>query len=884
MRITLAARLRSPSREVAGMILLHVLSFCSAIAQTATPFDGMGVNKLSPLLRETLEAGGLHDPLSVRVMYLSDPAGGPSAARLHEVRSLGEYWFATCVVDADRLNGLLAQANVVGIELIREPVPELRQEGLDLSLNEVLSLRDQEPGLNGEDATMSIKERAFDPEDVDFRNRILVTDRTPSRIDIHATSMASIAAGGGVSDATAQGVAWGARITSSDFTDLLPDPDDYFSAFDIHLQNHSYGTGIENYYGMETQAYDRQAVDVPELLHVFSSGNDGTSAPPDGMYAGISGYANLTGQFKQAKNILTVGGTDSLGVRLPYSSTGPAFDGRIKPELVAYGHGGTSGAAAIVSGIGILVQQAWEESRGSVPRAEVVRAILLHTARDRGRPGPDIEYGFGEVQAREAIDVARQGNVIEVPASSAPFTMDLDIPEGIRSLKLTLVWTDPPAQLLAGKALVHDLDLRLEQLATGTVHLPLVINPAPHVDSLRLPARPGTDTLNSIEQIVIDQPVSGSYRIHVDRSKTNGVAQAFTLVWSMDMEDDFQWTYPTGSDALPPGTRNVLRWSTSRSMPGHIELRRASMPQWQRILSDMDPQAFHGEWTATPEAEWAQLRWVTQDTAYLSDTFLVAPTPRLNVDLFCPDLVGLTWGNDSGADSFTVYRVGSTYLEARVTTVDTLYDDAAPDTDHLHYALAAWYDGRPGPRSPGYRADLQGADCYLDRFYFDGFEESLALFAADLSRPDSTQAAILQHRVASAWIDEDEVQPILETRVNLRSLPLPPGVHDFRLILRQFGGDSIISEPVRVWYVPDNDMLVYPNPVRPADALNVLVRQDQAYVLRIVDMAGRTWLDRESESYPETVPVSGLPAGIYVALVTYVDGTRLRELFQVVHP
>jgi hypothetical protein len=36
---------------------------------------------------------------------------------------------------------------------------------------------------------------------------------------------------------------------------------------------------------------------------------------------------------------------------------GPAFDGRIKPEMVAFGIDGSSGAAALVSGVAILLQQ-----------------------------------------------------------------------------------------------------------------------------------------------------------------------------------------------------------------------------------------------------------------------------------------------------------------------------------------------------------------------------------------------------------------------------------------------------------------------------------------------------------------------------------------------
>ena len=37
-----------------------------------------------------------------------------------------------------------------------------------------------------------------------------------------------------------------------------------------------------------------------------------------------------------AKNIITVGHIDSLGNVLSLSSRGPAYDGRIKPELVAF--------------------------------------------------------------------------------------------------------------------------------------------------------------------------------------------------------------------------------------------------------------------------------------------------------------------------------------------------------------------------------------------------------------------------------------------------------------------------------------------------------------------------------------------------------------------
>src|SRR5690606_36356033 len=115
-------------------------------------------------------------------------------------------------------------------------------------------------------------------------------------------------------------------VSSSDFANLMPDPDDYFDEVNAWTQNHSYGTVVENQYGVMAEAYDENAVRLPLLLHVFSAGNSGTETPTNGPYAGIAGVANLTGNFKMAKNLLTVGAVDTLGNPQSFSSRGPAFD------------------------------------------------------------------------------------------------------------------------------------------------------------------------------------------------------------------------------------------------------------------------------------------------------------------------------------------------------------------------------------------------------------------------------------------------------------------------------------------------------------------------------------------------------------------------------
>lgn len=831
--------------------------------------------KVSPLLERRMMSATPADRIRVRLLLWQEcnQVNHPALPGLL-VYDRNQLTYAEGYAAVSTIRAWLADDRILGADIIRPAKEEQRQEGLDLSLNEVLALRRKYPGLAGSETILSVKEKGFDNTDIDFRGRSVVTPLTPSSVELHATNMASIAAGGGVSDPSARGVAWKARITSSDFADLLPDSNAYFSAYGIQVQNHSYGTGVENYYGLETKAYDRQAIDRPALVHVFSSGNAGATAAEDGLYRGITGYANLTGQFKQAKHILTIGGTDSLGIRLAYSSAGPAYDGRVKPELMAYGHGGTSGAAALVSGLSLLLQEAWRELHDTIPSAELIRALLVHTARDLGPPGPDFFYGFGEVQALQAVEAAKSGHILQAEARIEPVTLQVDVPPGTAQLKATLVWTDPPAALYASRALVHDLDLMVEQVSTGQLFRPLVLNAYPHPDSLAKIASPGIDTLNPIEQVVIPLPVPGPYRIIIDPSKTAGIPQAFTCIWSVANKKTFSWVYPTAADGPVPSTRNILRWTASFHGVGRIEISRASAGTWSPVALSVDAALGTQAWSAPDVAEWAQLRWIASDTVYYSDTFLIAPAPRLSVTLRCPDIVGLSWTAAAGSDSFTVFRVDERYLAAYAQTTEDRYDDIMPDSNRQHYAVAAWYGGRRSPLTPGYRADTQGAGCYVDRFFYTGMLGDTASFVVDLSRPEDVAEVRLQRRGAMGWQDQQLKAFPPEKRTGLKSHPLAPGAHDFRAILRLSDGDTVATQVERIWYIPEDELLLYPNPVRSGIPLYLLIGTQQAYRIDIMDMTGKVWSSREGETYPEIIDTGEWPPGSYLVIIRRADGHR----------
>jgi hypothetical protein len=287
---------------------------------------------------------------------------------------------------------------------------ERRLNNSNLSINTISVVHARFPGLAGQGLMASLKELPFDSDDIDLKGRVAAPGAFAKPYSDHATAMATLLGGAGNSDPLGRGAARAVRLATSDFARLLPDDATQLAQAGISVQNHSYGVGIENYYGLESQAYDQQTPQLPQLLHVFSSGNVGSAASPDGLYKGIEKFANISGQFKMSKNTLTVGATDPSGQVAALSSRGPAHDGRIKPELVAYGEGGSSEAAALVSGISILLQQQYRDQHaGTLPPAALVKAVLLNSADDLGTPEVDYLSGFGQADALGAISTMRAG-------------------------------------------------------------------------------------------------------------------------------------------------------------------------------------------------------------------------------------------------------------------------------------------------------------------------------------------------------------------------------------------------------------------------------------------------------------------------------------------
>jgi hypothetical protein len=767
-------------------------------------------------------------------------------------------------------NSLLPHPSVVFADQPRQPREEQAISSLDPTANQLNTAHFQYPAINGEGLVVSVKENKPDTTDIDFRGRFLSTPLSSPAITAHAGVMTTMIAGGGNTDYTGKGAAWGATFSSSDFTSLLPDANSAYQQYHISVQNHSYGTGIENYYGADAAAYDASAMDNPTLLHVFSAGNAGNQVSASGAYTGIPGYANITGSFKMGKNLLTVGATNGSYVIEALSSRGPAYDGRLKPELAAFGEDGSSGAAAIVSGIALLVQQAYQEQNTVLPPAYLVKAILLNTADDIDTPGIDVRSGYGSVNSVKALQTVQENrfntnNLVQNQMREIPLT----VPAGIRQLKVTVCWYDPPATPNAAKALVNDLDLELVNNTTGEHWLPWVLNTAAHIDSLQqLPVRK-RDSLNNNEQVTLDNPLPGAYTIRIKGYRINAGIQSYALTWQADTLDHFRWYYPTRADNVFSGQRNTFRWASTfnKDVPGLIEYT-TDGAHWQIITSEADAAKGFYYWQTPDTFTTARLRFTTGNHVMLSDTFTISTRLKATTGFNCPDSFLLTWNRPKGVNRFAVYTLGNQYLSPLLTTADTNLVLSKQGHATQHYTVAPLLANNfEGTIAFTFNYTTQGVECFIRNFLADLQDNTKANLQIELGTLYSIQTITVEKRGSAGYSPLQSITPVTSLQYILTDNTLTRGANIYRLKMIRSDGSVIYSQPETVFYFGKDNYIIYPNPVNNTGLLQVLSATPGNSHFTLYNSSGLLVLQKPLPDLQETIPLAGLRSGLYFYVI-----------------
>jgi len=350
------------------------------------------------------------------------------------------------------------------------------------------------------------------------------------------------------------------------------------------VHTNSWGASIYGGYDARAHQVDYFAWTRPDMVIVFSAGNDGADRNADGRVDPDSIATPAT-----AKNCIAVGATESLrpngglqttwgssiwGNLFPanplfqdpisdnpeglaaFSSRGPCDDGRIKPDIVAPGtniisarsrdpqagvgwgaynadyaySGGTSMSAPMVAGAAALVRQHYLLKRGAEPSAALVKATLLCSAKDIA-PG---QYGTGSFQEVFPRPDNSQGwGRLDLKAAIDPdppvSRFEVDEPAGlstgqIRSYTVRVLNSSVPLRVV----LVwtdYPGDAAASRALVNDLDL------AVHAPGGTVyPGNGQLDRINNVEGVDIPSPAPGDYVITVSAFNVPQGPQPFALV------------------------------------------------------------------------------------------------------------------------------------------------------------------------------------------------------------------------------------------------------------------------------------------------------------------------------------------------------------------
>lgn len=513
---------------------------------------------------------------------------------------------------------------------------------------------------------------------IDFQGRIDNSNAITSG-PTHGDGVAGILAGAGNLDPLMRGMAAGSTVYISNYVANFQDPatTNLITSGEVQITNSSYSDGCNAGYTTNSQTVDQQTKNTPTLLHVFSAGNNGTA---NCSYGAGSGWGNITGGHKQGKNVIATANVFFDGSLANSSSRGPAYDGRIKPDISANGQnqnstdennsylvfGGTSGASPGIAGISAQLYEAYADANtGALPQSALIKSALLNTANDYGNVGPDFKFGWGMVNGLRAAKLIEDNHYLNATISQGiNNTHNIVVPAGTKQVRFMVYWSDPAAAPGASTCLINDLDLSILNPSSSTL-LPWILDPTPNSTNLNAPATNGIDHLNNMEQVLINNPIAGNYTVQINGYNVPMGPQEYFVVYEI-IDENITVTYPNMSEKFVPGETESLHWdavNTSGSFTLDYSTNNGST--WN-VIATVPGNVTNYSWVVPNTVSGsAKIRVTNGAMVDISDdVFFIAPlVTGQTITKVCPDSVTFSWDAVPNAQNYDLYLLGVKYME-----------------------------------------------------------------------------------------------------------------------------------------------------------------------------------------------------------------------------
>ena len=395
----------------------------------------------------------------------------------------------------------------------------------------------------------SLANRVNNVENGDFSDHDQLTD--------HATHVSGTIAGNGLDLSYTRGFAVNALVDGYLVDDDLSEMANAASN-GLLVSNHSYGIVVVNDDGelvvpeYSFGKYENKSRSVDNIVYlseyyqpVFAAGNNRNDDISQTGYDLLHGKQNSKNALVVAavSNVSNYTGPESVSMS-SFSNWGPTDDGRIKPDISSKGvnlssasssaddgystKSGTSMAAPGIAGVILLLQEHNYNVNGDYLKSASIRGLLAHTADECntnffGADGPDYKYGWGLVNAKNAIEcISNNGETSLVYEGTLEegqsYELSFDAIGG-EDIIATLSWTDPEGEVYSSTSenmldyrtpvLVNDMDLRVSK--NETIFYPWKLYP----ENPSSPAIKEDNSVDNIEKVEISNP-SGTYNFTVN--------------------------------------------------------------------------------------------------------------------------------------------------------------------------------------------------------------------------------------------------------------------------------------------------------------------------------------------------------------------------------